>query len=116
MYDKWDDDPHPDRALRPGQPRRAARPRPRRLVGTTAPAPDLGYDDGPVPALFGNAKLVVQRTELAHVVETHPFQARFHQPGTYADLDHDRLEIIDGDVLLGPGVALLRAPGHTLGT
>lgn len=87
----------------------------RRLVGTTAPAPDLGFGDGPVPPLFPNATLIVHRTELEHVVDVHPFQARFHQPGTYADVDRTRLAVIDGDVLVGPGVALLHAPGHTLG-
>lgn len=87
----------------------------RRLVGTTAPAPDLGYPDRPVPPLFPNARLLVQRVELAHVREVHPFQARFHQAWTYTDIDESRLEILDGDVLLAPGVALVRAPGHTLG-
>jgi hypothetical protein len=87
----------------------------RRLVGTTAPAPDIGYPDGPVPPAFPNAKLVVQRSELEHVRDVHPFQARFHQSRTYTDLREDALEIVEGDVLLGPGVALLRTPGHTLG-
>ena len=87
----------------------------RRLVGTTAPAPDLGYDDGPVPATFPNAKLIVQSSELDHVRDVHPFQARFHQSGTYEDLNEDALLVVEGDVLLGPGVALLRTAGHTLG-
>jgi hypothetical protein len=87
----------------------------RRLVGTTAPAPDLGYHDGPVPPLFPNATMLVQRTELEHVRRAHPFQARFHQPATYEAVDEQRLTILDGDVLVGPGVALLRSPGHTLG-
>ena len=87
----------------------------RRLIGTTQPAPDIGYPDRPVPALFPNARLIVHRTELAHVREVHPFQARFHQPRTYDHVDESRLLIVDGDVLVGPGVALLHAPGHTLG-
>jgi hypothetical protein len=87
----------------------------RRLVGTKAPAPDIGYPDGPVPPTFPNAKLIVQRSELDHVRDVHPFQARFHQSATYADLREDTLTIVEGDVLLGPGVALLRTPGHTLG-
>lgn len=87
----------------------------RRLIGTTGPAPDLGSPDLPLPALFPNARLIVQRHELEHVRDVHPFQARFHQSWTYADIDESRLDIIDGDVLLGPGVALLRSPGHTLG-
>ncbi|HEX2196821.1 MAG TPA: hypothetical protein VHJ76_07835 [Actinomycetota bacterium] len=87
----------------------------RRLIGTTAPAPDLGYDDAPVPATFPNAKLIVQPAELEHVRDVHPFQARFHQSWTYRDLDEEALLVVEGDVLLGPGVALLRTPGHTLG-
>ena len=87
----------------------------RRLVGTTAPAPDLGYPDGPVPATFPNAHLIVQRSELAHVRDVHPFQARFHQSWTYTDIREDKLLTVDRDVVLGPGIALLRTPGHTLG-
>lgn len=87
----------------------------RRLVGTTKPAPDLGYEDGPVPATFPNAKLIVQPSELEHVRDVHPFQARFHQSWTYEDVNENALLVVDGDVLLGPGVALLRTPGHTLG-
>ena len=87
----------------------------RRLIGTTAPAPDLGYEDGPVPATFPNAKLIVQPPELEHVRDVHPFQARFHQSRTYKDLNEDALLVVDGDVLLAPGLALLRTPGHTLG-
>ncbi|HEU0131807.1 MAG TPA: hypothetical protein VFQ85_12535 [Mycobacteriales bacterium] len=87
----------------------------RRLIGTTTPQPDLGFPDGPVPAAFPNAKLIVQRTELEHVRDTHPFQARFHQPWTYDAIDESRLLVIDGSVLVAPGLALLRTPGHTLG-
>jgi len=87
----------------------------RRLVGTTTPQPDLGYPDSPVPATFPNAKLIVQRVELDHVTDVHPFQARFHQSWTYADIDPAKLLVIDGSVLVAPGLALLRTPGHTLG-
>lgn len=87
----------------------------RRLIGTTAPAPDLGYDREPVPPMFPNATLLVQRAELEHVRAVHPFQARFFQAGRYADVDESRITLLDGDVLVGPGVALLRSPGHTLG-
>jgi glyoxylase-like metal-dependent hydrolase (beta-lactamase superfamily II) len=87
----------------------------RRLVGTTTPQPDLGFPDGPVPATFPNAKLIVQRVELDHVRDAHPFQARFHQPWTYADIDESKLLVVDGSVLVAPGLALLRTPGHTLG-
>jgi hypothetical protein len=87
----------------------------RRLMGTTAPAPDLGYTDSPIPPMFPNARLIVQRDELEHVRSVHPFQARFHQSWTYNNLREDKLLLTDGDLLVGPGLALLRTPGHTLG-
>ena len=87
----------------------------RRLVGTVGPAPDLGFAAGPVPPRFPNARFIVQRDELVHVRDVHPFQARFHQSDTYRDIREDALLFVDGDVLLAPGVGLLRTPGHTLG-
>jgi hypothetical protein len=87
----------------------------RRLVGTNGPAPDLGFPDGPVPPTFPNARLIVPRVELDHVRDVHPFQARFHQSAAYADVDTSRLLLVDGSVLVAPGLALLRTPGHTLG-
>lgn len=87
----------------------------RRLIGTATPQPDLGYADAPVPATFPNAKLVVQRVELEHVRDVHPFQARFHQSWTYDGIDESKLLVVDGSVLVAPGLALLRTPGHTLG-
>ncbi len=81
----------------------------RRLVGT------LREDSG--EPWFPNAKLVVQRAEIEHLDHgIHPFQQRFFQPpDRYDALPPERLLVIDGDVLLGPGVALMRTPGHTLG-
>ncbi|GAC1412966.1 MAG: hypothetical protein NVSMB57_08460 [Actinomycetota bacterium] len=87
----------------------------RRITGTYDAAPDLGFHDRPVPPMFPNAKLLVQRSELAHVREVHPFQARFHQSETYRDIRVDSIVEIDGDVLVAPGLALLRTPGHTFG-
>lgn len=87
----------------------------RRLVGTTAPAPDLGYPDAPAPPMFPNARLIVQRDELEQVRDVHPFQSRFHQPWTYRDIRTDSMLTVEDDVLVGPGVALLRTPGHTTG-
>ena len=78
----------------------------RRLVGTV---------DGTFQPMFPNARMIVQRVELEHVRDVHPFQARFHQSWTYAGIDESRLLVIDGSVLVAPGLALLRTPGHTLG-
>jgi hypothetical protein len=64
---------------------------------------------------FPNARLVVQRKELAAIADLHPLQRQWYQPDTYVDLPEERLAPIDGDVLLGPGVALMETPGHAFG-
>lgn len=86
----------------------------RRLVGTTRPQADLS-PSAPVPALFPNAKLVVQREELEAMRDLHPLQRPWYQPETMVDLDPARIAPIDGDRLLGPGVAIVRTPGHATG-
>jgi hypothetical protein len=88
---------------------------PRRLVGTTRPAPDLGSPDEPLAPWFPNAVLLSQRREWETIRHLHPLQVPWYQPETFVDLPHDRLALIDGDVLLGPGVALVATPGHTAG-
>lgn len=86
----------------------------RRLVGTRGPAPDLS-PGGPIAPMFPRARLVVQRRELDVIRHMHPVQRPWYQPETYADLREEALLVIDGDVLLGPGVALVSTPGHTAG-
>ncbi len=86
----------------------------RRWLGTTAPQPDIS-PDRPVPAYFPNARLVVQRRELDAMADLHPLQRPWYQPQTYVDLPASRLLPVDGDVLLGPGVALLSTSGHVVG-
>lgn len=88
---------------------------PRRLVGTTRPAPDLGSPEAPIAPWFPNAVLISQRREWETIRHLHPLQVPWYQPETYRDLPHERLALIDGDVLLGPGVALIATPGHTAG-
>jgi hypothetical protein len=87
----------------------------RRHVGTTRPAHDLGSPDEPVAPWFPNAVLVSQAREWETIRHLHPLQVPWYQPETFVDLPADRLRLIDGDVLLGPGVALVATPGHTLG-
>jgi hypothetical protein len=83
----------------------------RRWIGTTTPQRDLPSSE---PA-FPNATLVVQRDELDAMADLHPLQLPWYQPETYRDLRPGSIAAIDGDVLLGPGVALVATPGHTLG-
>jgi hypothetical protein len=86
----------------------------RRLLGTRGPAPDLS-PNAPVAPLFPNAKLVVQRAEWELVRAMHPWQARWYQAATYDDLRPEAVQLIEGDVLLGPGVGFLSTPGHSTG-
>jgi hypothetical protein len=86
----------------------------RRLVGTNGSAADLS-PHAPVEAMFPNAKLIVQRAEWNLVRNMHPWQARWYQSDTYGDLRNGSVQLIEGDVLLGPGVALLSTPGHSTG-
>lgn len=84
----------------------------RRWVGTTAHQDDLG--EQPV-AVFPNAKVIVQRDELAGIADLHPLQKPWYQPATYADVPAEAFLPIEGSVVLGPGVAVVKTPGHVFG-
>jgi hypothetical protein len=86
----------------------------RRWIGTTEPARDLS-PGAPLEAQLPNAKLIVQRDELDSLSALHPLQMPWYQPLAFQGLRPDAITVIDGDVLLGPGVALLSTPGHTVG-
>jgi hypothetical protein len=86
----------------------------RRVLGTTAPQSDIS-PDAPVQPWLPNARMIVHRSELEAMAELHPLQRPWYQPETYVDLRPESLLVVDGDVLLGPGVALLATPGHTIG-
>jgi hypothetical protein len=86
----------------------------RRWLGTTTPQPDLGAAE-PVEPAFPNARLLVQRAELTALDHLHPMQRPWYQPETYRDLRPEKIVPVDGDILLGPGVALVATPGHTTG-
>lgn len=85
----------------------------RRLIGDAAgERSNEGERDGP---LLPRAKLIVQQREWDSLARLHPLQRPWYQPETFKELSPERLLFIDGDVLLGPGVALLATPGHTVG-
>ncbi len=86
----------------------------RRWIGTEHPAADIS-PARPVEPVFPNARLVVQHAELEAIEDLHPLQRPWYQPATYTDLRQDAILAVEGDVLLGPGVALLSTPGHTVG-
>lgn len=84
----------------------------RRWVGTTTYQDDLG--DKPI-ATFPNAKVIVQRDELAGMADLHPLQRPWYQPSTFRDVPPEAFLPIDGSTLIGPGVAALKTPGHVFG-
>jgi hypothetical protein len=86
----------------------------RRWVGTTEPARDLSPMSA-IPAALPRARLIVQRAELESLEALHPLQVPWYQASTFAALRQEAVFPIDGDVLIGPGVALLATPGHTIG-
>lgn len=67
------------------------------------------------PAYFPNAKLIVQRQEWESTLGLTPLQAEWYCPGGIAGIPPDRVMAVEGDVMLGDGVALVHTPGHTAG-
>jgi hypothetical protein len=87
----------------------------RRVLGTPGPVADVDGDRRELPGWAPRARMLVQRAEWEGLRRPHPLQSRWYQAATYADLDPDRLLVLDGDHLLGPGVAVVATPGHTAG-
>jgi hypothetical protein len=68
-----------------------------------------------IPGVFPGAQLLVDRLEWASTRELHPMQYVWYAPDGTRGVDERRVVQLEGDAWLGPGVALLRTPGHTLG-
>ena len=66
-------------------------------------------------AYFPRAKMLVQRAEWEGAKHLHPMQAAWYVPNGTAGVPLERVVLLDGDVWLGPGAAILSTPGHTLG-
>jgi hypothetical protein len=81
-------------------------------MGTTEP---VGDENEPREPFFPNAKFVFQRKEVDTFASVHPTQWAWYVPGGMDDVRTDDLVLVDGDVQLGVGVALLWTPGHTDG-
>ncbi|RHX83496.1 hypothetical protein [Leptospira stimsonii] len=64
---------------------------------------------------FPNAKLLVMREEWESVQGLLPPQSDWYCPNGTGGVSSDRIVVLDGDVELGQGVALIRTPGHTYG-
>jgi len=68
--------------------------------------------------LFENAKIYIQRRELQNAAAPNLYPAQFYDRLNVARLIHDlwnRVELLDGDAELFPGVRCVMMPGHTPG-
>lgn len=64
---------------------------------------------------FPKARLLTQRTEWNAWEHLHPLQHAWYVQDGRQGVDTANVELLDGDYLLGQGVALVRTPGHTGG-
>lgn len=67
------------------------------------------------PAVFPNAKLLVFRAEWESTQALIPWQSQWYCPNGIVGVPMDKVELLDHDVFLGEGVALVRTVGHTIG-
>lgn len=84
----------------------------RGLLGTEEPEPGRSE---PTPALLPNARLLVQRQELFPFEAPHPLTRYWYVADGLAGVPASKIVELDGDVLVGGGLALIRTPGHTEG-
>jgi len=82
------------------------------VLGTTEP---IEGEAAPRPPLFPNAKLIAQRLEWDTFASLHPMQWAWYVEDGVKDLITDNVVLVEGDVELGRGVALVWTPGHTDG-
>ena len=65
--------------------------------------------------LFPNAKLLTQRKEWDTFASLHPMQWAWYVEDGIEGVNEENVVMLDGDVELGQGVALVWTPGHTDG-
>jgi hypothetical protein len=82
------------------------------VLGTTEP---MEGEAAPRPALFPNARLIAQRKEWDTFASLHPMQWAWYVGDGIKDIPEDNVVLVEGDVELGKGVALVWTPGHTDG-
>lgn len=73
----------------------------------------LGTDEE--PALLPNARLLVQRAELSTLEHLHPLQAYWYVKDALRGVAARKIVVLEGDVAIGAGFAIVRTPGHTEG-
>ena len=82
------------------------------LMGTTQP---VEGEREPRKPVFPKAKFLCQRKEVDTLADPHPMQWAWYVPDGMDHVIDDNLVLLDGDVELGVGVALVATPGHTDG-
>ena len=82
------------------------------VLGSTEPPP--GHPEAVRP-LFPNAKLLTQRKEWDTFSSLHPMQWAWYVEDGIEGVNEENVVLLDGDVELGKGVALVWTPGHTDG-
>jgi hypothetical protein len=82
------------------------------VLGSTEPPP--GHPEAVKP-LFPNAKLLTQRKEWDTFASLHPMQWAWYVEDGIRGVNEENVVLLDGDVELGKGVALIATPGHTDG-
>jgi hypothetical protein len=82
------------------------------ILGSSEPPP--GHPEAVAP-LFPHAKLLSQRREWETFSSLHPMQWAWYVEDGIKGVNEDNVVLLDGDVELGRGVALVSTPGHTDG-
>lgn len=83
---------------------------PRMILGTSQPV------DGTIwEPMLPNATFICQRVEVDTFRSPHPMQWAWYVADGWKDIREDKVQYIDGDVELGPGLAIIATPGHTDG-
>jgi hypothetical protein len=82
------------------------------ILGSEQPPP--GHPEAVRP-LFPNAKLLTQRREWDTFASLHPMQWAWYVKDGIEGVNEDNVVLLDGDVELGRGAALVWTPGHTDG-
>ncbi|HSJ18204.1 MAG TPA: hypothetical protein VK920_08940 [Solirubrobacterales bacterium] len=81
-------------------------------LGSSEP---LDGETGPLPALFPNAKLLTQRKEWDTFRSLHPMQWAWYVEDGIKGVPEENVVLLEGDIELGKGMALIWTPGHTDG-
>jgi len=85
---------------------------PRMILGSSR---IIDGETSPRQPLFGDAKMLVHRRELATLESLHPMQWAWYVADGLDGVDPSAFVTFDGDIELGVGVTLLWTPGHTDG-